>query len=146
MKSYLIISVVFIASSFLKCKTPDNVVNPQIESYEKPSQQIHANNSIQVNSADTLLAYVGDTVLVDIPVQFSRGLIWRQVDTLKELHLIGQSSIQRVVNYRPEDFQRFTYQALNIGTVRATYYLVAPYRKDSVTYDTIYKNYIIQKR
>ncbi len=125
---------------YFGCKSQNNISRKS--EVKNTSQEIEDGN-VSIN--DTIFAFVNDTIIMELPVKFSRGLIWKQSKMHKDLLFLFEDEIQRLLQQSRQDFQRFHYVAKDTLNYLMTYRLEAPYNSESISYETKSKYFIIQK-
>ena len=122
------------------CKSQNNISRKS--EVKNPNLEIE---DVNAPIYDTIIAQVSDTIIVEFPVKFSRGLIWKQPNIHKNLLFLLEDELQRNIQQRRQDFQRFHYVAKDTFNYLMIYQLMSPYNADSIIYEAKNKYFIIKK-
>ncbi len=138
MKQNVILFCLVLSTAIFACKSQNHVSG--LTASHKLQYTMHSDTM----ATDTIVTAVHDTTIVELPAEFSRGLIWKQVGTNDHLTLLKQDEKQRYIKQTRKDFQRFHYLARDTGRYMLTYHLVTGFGKDTTLYDSKNTYFIIK--
>ena len=93
---------------------------------------------------DTIFCKLSDTIIVELPVDFSKGRIWQSNNSLEQVFFIKQDETQKYFDQTIKDIQRFHYMTRDTGLFKLVYELMSPFGKDTTVYESISKVIIIK--
>lgn len=134
-----IIKLLVVMIILIQCKAKE-----QIETNTSETENSKWNNSF-ITRSDTIYCSKNDTVFIELPVEFSKGRIWRSRDTVQQISFFKHDEIQKYNKQELKDFQKFYYVAKDTGKFTIQYQLTSPYGKDTTLYEVTSKFFIIKQ-
>jgi hypothetical protein len=123
----------------IQCKAKENLKTVTVENNLMDSEMYLSAQK------DTIYGRINDTVIVALPVEFTKGRFWNQRDTIYQIHSFKQDETQKFEGQELKDFQRFYYNFKDTGSFALTYLLQSPIGKDTTVY-AIQSKYLIIKK
>lgn len=121
-----------------QCKAKDHLASKTNES------SVDNSDLLMSSKNDTIYGHKHDTVIVSLPVEFTKGRFWSQGDTSRQLAFFTQDEVQQYDGNHLKDFQRFYYICQDTGASTLTYHLRSPIGRDTNIYASQSKYFIIK--
>jgi hypothetical protein len=71
--------------------------------------------------------FLNDSILIEIPVNYSLGALWQIYDTPSSIYLNKKSESQKVEDGKLQSYQQFYFIALERDTIQLNFKLIKPY-------------------